>query len=57
MKKRAYNLGDQFFRIGSKVYNVAELKELYSEFAEEDRELANAGLDEYANLLKMEDER
>jgi hypothetical protein len=57
MKKRAQNLGDQYIRIGSKTYNVAELKKLYSEFADEDRELANTGLEEHANLLKMEDEK
>ena len=28
---------------------------LYSEFAQEDRQLAEAGLDEYAELLTQED--
>ena len=28
---------------------------LYSEFAEEDRELAEEGIDEYAELLRQED--
>jgi hypothetical protein len=34
-----------------------ELAALYSEFADEDRELAEAGLGEYADNLKLERER
>ncbi|MHC5777478.1 hypothetical protein [Nostoc sp.] len=32
-----------------------QMAALYSEFAEEDRQLAEAGLDEYAELLTQED--
>ncbi|RCJ28052.1 hypothetical protein A6770_24510 [Nostoc minutum NIES-26] len=32
-----------------------KLASLYSEFAEEDRELAEEGLDEYAEFLRQED--
>lgn len=32
-----------------------KMADLYSEFAEEDRQLAEAGLDEYAELLTQED--
>jgi hypothetical protein len=32
-----------------------QLAALYAEFAEDDRELAEAGMNEYAELLKQED--
>lgn len=32
-----------------------QMAALYSEFAQEDRQLAEAGLDEYAELLTQED--
>lgn len=32
-----------------------QIAALYSEFAEEDRELAEEGIDEYAELLRQED--
>jgi hypothetical protein len=35
--------------------NKNKMAALYSEFAEEDRQLAEAGLDEYAELLTQED--
>lgn len=35
--------------------NENQLAALYSEFAEEDRELAEEGIDEYAELLRQED--
>ncbi|MHC5726143.1 MAG: hypothetical protein ACYTXY_18820 [Nostoc sp.] len=35
--------------------NKNQMAALYSEFAQEDRQLAEAGLDEYAELLTQED--
>lgn len=57
MKNRKHSPGDRYVRIGSKIYDTEELKVLYSGFAQEDRELANAGLEGYSKLLKMEDEK
>jgi hypothetical protein len=37
--------------------DVSQLKLLYSEFAEADRELAESGMEEYADLLKQDDEQ
>ena len=35
--------------------NETEMAELYREFAEEDRQLAEQGIEEYAELLSLED--
>ena len=35
--------------------NTEKLAQLYQEFAEEDRQLAEEGINEYANLLTQED--
>ena len=35
--------------------NTEQLAQLYQEFAEEDRQLAEEGINEYANLLTQED--
>lgn len=35
--------------------NEEQIKKLYQEFAEEDRQLAEIGMDEYAELLSQED--
>ncbi|MGK7929601.1 MAG: hypothetical protein AB4290_30905, partial [Spirulina sp.] len=35
-------------------FNLAHVANLYQEFAEEDRKLAEEGIDEYAQLLKAE---
>ncbi len=35
--------------------NIDKLAQLYQEFAESDRQLAEAGINEYANLLTLED--
>jgi hypothetical protein len=45
------------FRLRSRRWKIDEsqLATLYSEFAEEDRRLAEEGLDEYAELLRQED--
>lgn len=37
--------------------DVSQLKLLYSEFSEADRELAESGMEEYANLLTRDDEQ
>jgi hypothetical protein len=39
----------------SKVVDEKSLTQLYAEFAEEDRALANAGMADYARLLAAED--
>ncbi|MBW4668634.1 MAG: hypothetical protein KME60_14705 [Cyanomargarita calcarea GSE-NOS-MK-12-04C] len=35
--------------------NTSQMTKLYEEFAEEDRQMAEEGLDEYAELLRQED--
>ena len=35
--------------------NVSQFADLYQEFVQEDRELAKAGISEYAELLNSED--
>ncbi|MDZ8023783.1 MAG: hypothetical protein RMY36_026755 [Nostoc sp. SerVER01] len=42
-------------RVASWEIDKNEIATLYNEFAQEDRILAEEGLDEYANLLKQED--
>jgi len=37
------------------LYDEVMMAQLYAEFAQEDRELANAGLADYAHLLAVED--
>ncbi|EAZ90720.1 hypothetical protein [Crocosphaera chwakensis] len=37
--------------------NIDNIAKLYQEFAEEDRQLAEAGINEYADLLNQEDQR
>jgi hypothetical protein len=36
--------------------NIDKIAQLYQEFAEEDRQLAEAGINEYADLLTQEDQ-
>ena len=36
--------------------NTERISQLYQEFAEEDRQLAEQGINEYAELLKQEDQ-
>ena len=42
-------------RLRPSLPDEATLAALYAEFAEDDRELAEAGMDEYAALLTVED--
>ena len=37
------------------ILDTEDIAQLYQEFAEEDRQLAEAGIDEYADLLTQED--
>lgn len=37
------------------ILNPEDIAQLYQEFTEEDRQLAEAGIDEYADLLTQED--
>jgi hypothetical protein len=37
--------------------DVSQFADLYQEFAQEDRELAEAGISEYAELLNSEDKK
>ena len=38
------------------IINTERISQLYQEFAEEDRQLAEQGINEYAELLKQEDQ-
>jgi hypothetical protein len=43
-------------RFSQQTTDVSQFANLYQEFAQEDRELAEAGMSEYAELLNSEDE-
>lgn len=42
-------------RFSQQTANISQFANLYQEFAEEDRQLAEAGISEYASLLNSED--
>lgn len=42
-------------RFSQQTTNISQFANLYQEFAEEDRQLAEAGISEYASLLNSED--
>ena len=56
---RNYRLGSIWIVFREKLIklnlNTEKLAQLYQEFAEEDRQLAEEGINEYANLLTQED--
>ena len=42
-------------RFSQQTTNISQFANLYQEFAEEDRQLAETGISEYASLLNSED--
>ena len=56
---RNYRLGSIWIVFREKLIKLnldtEKLAQLYQEFAEEDRQLAEEGINEYANLLTQED--
>ena len=56
---RNYRLGSIWIVFREKLIklnlNTEKLAQLYQEFAEEDRQLAEEGINEYADLLTQED--
>ena len=56
---RKYRLGSIWIVFREKLIklnlNTEKLAQLYQEFAEEDRQLAEEGINEYADLLTQED--